>query len=204
MKIKDILKEDINLNGIEWYHCGPDFDNFSTEFLGSGEGNHLLGYGVYFINQINIAKGYAKHVMSGKPFLYTVKLNATSDQIYNNMLRPSEKMSHGMNAIAKQLGYEDYTKVPYRHSAMKYGRGLPGVVFSQLGPKQGAQLLIQNGILGQYEDVGNGVYEIAVWDLSIIKLVDKEKLPEDESKVNQVSDPELDAWWDEMMKDDNR
>ena len=42
------------------YHGSPfDFDNFSTESIGSGEGAQSFGWGLYFTNQEGIARFYA-------------------------------------------------------------------------------------------------------------------------------------------------
>lgn len=49
-----------------------------------------------------------------------------------------------------------------------------GAVFERLGAQKGRQQLIDNGVLGQYEDVGyDNVVEVAVYDTSIIHIVNK-------------------------------
>jgi hypothetical protein len=78
-----------------------------------------------------------------------------------------------LDEIARELGFPDEKSMQYNHSAMRYGKGLPGAVFAKLGTQKGAELLMKYDIFGQYEDVGNGVVEISVWDTSKIKIITK-------------------------------
>lgn len=206
MKIQCIIENEIQPSKLPfnamWYHCGPEFDQFSTAFLGGGENNHLLGLGMYFINSPEIAKRYAKYVKRGDAVLYEATFNAHSEDFYCSRNKPDSFQDRELNKIAKLLGFEHYRDIPYRHSIMKYGRGVPGVVFEKFGAQKGAQILIEHGIHGQFEDVGDGVFEIAVWDTNIIKIVNKTKLPRDPNRPpDPEPDPELDAWWEEMMND---
>lgn len=174
MKIQHLLCEEFAPRNT-FYHVGPDFEKFSLEGFGRGENNHLLGHGMYFINNAYIAKRYAKY--SSKPVLYTVTLNADPEQFYNNRLKPTEQQAARYNLIANELGYKTYGEVPYNHSAMKYGRGLPGAVFEKLGTQKGCDLLVKHGVVGQAEDMGyDNVFEVAVYDLQIIQIRNKEQL----------------------------
>lgn len=203
MKITHLIETEIKpsvLPRTTWYHCGPDFDKFSAAFLGTGENNHLLGHGIYFINVPEIAMRYAKYVKVGKPVLYEVQLqNVVSDDLYCSRNKPSAFQAIELNKLAKMLGYDTYQEVRYRHSIMQYGRGMVGAIFERFGSQKGAQILIEHGIHGQFEDVGDGVFELAMWDVSLLKIVNKQYLPEPDRPPVQ-HDPDLDAWWDEMMK----
>lgn len=181
----------------EYYHVGPNFDKFDFVRFGGGENNHLLGHGMYFINSQYTAKGYAKY--SEDPVMYTVKFNANPLAFYNNRVAATPEQQEAYNKIANALGAKTYRDLKYNHSAMKYGRGLPGAVFEAKGSKAGRELLIQAGVLGQIEEVDGGVFEVAVYDLSIIQIIKKEELP-GMGKPKSEPDPELDAWWEEMMK----
>lgn len=207
MKVQQLIETEIQpsvLPNTKWYHCGPEFEQFSTAFLGSGENNHLLGHGIYFINNSVIAQRYAKYVKSGKPVLYEVQLKgASNSDFYCSRNRPPEQQAQALNKIAKLLGYDDYRSVKYSHSAMKHGRGMVGAVFARFGSQKGAQVLIEHGICGQFEDIGyDGLFELAVWDMSMLQVISKEKLPETEA-ANTKSNPDIDAWWDEMMKSEH-
>lgn len=46
------------------YHGSPHvFDRFSTDYIGTGEGNQTFGWGLYFTNTQNIAEGYASKLV---------------------------------------------------------------------------------------------------------------------------------------------
>lgn len=203
MKIQTIIETEIQPSIFPhnelFYHCGPNFDQFSTDFLGRGENNHILGHGIYFINSEHTALGYAKYLAGGVvPVLYQVKINGNNDTLYCSRNRPSDKQQVSLDNIAKALGYETSQDVPYRHSTMQYGRGLPGAVFAKLGTKAGLKLLIENGIHGQFEDVGNGLFEVAVYDTRIVQIMNKVEKPE-LAKEAPAPDPELDKWFDDLM-----
>lgn len=173
MKLRELLVENFAPNQ-PYYHVGPDFEQFSMAGFGRGENNHLLGHGIYFINSQHIAKGYAKY--SSEPVLYTVHFNAGADQFYNNRVKPTDAQMERYNAIANEMGYAKLADVPYNHSLMKYGRGLAGAVFEKLGTQQGGQLLAKHGVVGQIEEVDSGIFEVAVYDMSIIQIDSKEPL----------------------------
>lgn len=176
MRIQRLLETEFTPSSLpseSFYHVGPDFDQFSTDFLGKGENNHLLGFGCYFINNTNVAKGYAKYV-ARDPVMYEVKLNAPSDRFYCGRNKPTDEQAARYDKIAQALGYENRRAVPYNHSIMKFGRGLPGAVFSRLGAQRGLELLINNGVVGQFEDIGvDNLFEVAVYDTSIINILNK-------------------------------
>ncbi len=154
-----------------YYHCGPKFEKFSLAFMGMGENNHLLGYGIYFINNTHIAKGYAKYVgENAEPTLYEVTLRANPEDFYCNARKATDAQVERYNKLANELGYQNWNDVPFRHSIMRYGRGLPGVVFEKYGPHKGCEVLRNHGILGQFEEVDSGIFEIAVYDTSIIQI----------------------------------
>ena len=185
----------------EYYHVGPNFEQFSFVRFGGGENNHLLGHGMYFINNRHIAQGYAKY--SHDPVMYTVKFNAGPAAFYNNRVAPTPEQQEARDKLANVLGARTTRELKMNHSAMKYGRGLPGAVFEAKGSEEGRKLLVQAGILGQIEEVDAGVFEVAVYDLSIIQIIKKEELV-GMGKPKPEPDPELDAWWEEMMKQDNQ
>ena len=55
--------------GLVLYHGSPhSFENFDISKLGSGEGAQAFGYGLYFTNETDIAKGYANKLSSRKNF----------------------------------------------------------------------------------------------------------------------------------------
>lgn len=180
MRIKELLTESLLLeSSIDsvlrgyFFHAGADFNKFSLSAIGQGEGNHILGKGIYFINNEKIALKYTKYAKSSKQSIYQVKLNADSENFYNSMKKPSFYQDMDYNEIAKELGYETHRDVKYNHSIMKDGRGLVGAVFARFGAVNGAKLLNKHGVYGQYEIIEPGLVEVAVWNTDIIKIVKK-------------------------------
>jgi len=81
----------ISKSQVEVYHGSPhNFDRFSTEFMGKGEGQQMFGWGLYFTDMISIAENYAKtlggkslkifvgdkeYILNSSNVLYVVKNN---------------------------------------------------------------------------------------------------------------------------------
>lgn len=175
-----------------YYHCGPDFDKFTMDRFGAGENNHILGHGLYFINSAPIAKRYAKY--SVNPHLYTVTFNANASAFYNIRVKPSDEQAARYGKIKQEAGIEG-RNTPPNYSIMKHGKGLPGEVFAILGTKAGQALLIKHGVLGQIEEVDDGVFEVAIYDTSIINITNKEAVDGGAKPAPRMSDEEWDAFW---------
>jgi N12 class adenine-specific DNA methylase len=61
VKIEDKIR--VNDGGVEvWHGTKHDFDRFSTEHIGKGEGAHFFGWGLYFTEVRSIAEWYASSV----------------------------------------------------------------------------------------------------------------------------------------------
>ena len=62
MDNKSFFLKELSLNELDAYHGSPyDFDQFSAEFIGSGEGGQAHGWGLYFALNKDIAKKYQKN-----------------------------------------------------------------------------------------------------------------------------------------------
>lgn len=60
---------DEDKTGLILYHGSPSsFENFDISKIGTGEGAQAFGYGLYFTNEVDIAKGYANRLGSKKNF----------------------------------------------------------------------------------------------------------------------------------------
>lgn len=60
--------------GIRAYHGSPhDFDKFSTDNIGTGEGAQVYGHGLYFAENADVAKGYEKGLSSGQELIVNGK-----------------------------------------------------------------------------------------------------------------------------------
>ena len=57
------------------YHGTPNrFDRFSTDFMGSGEGAQVHGWGLYFAQDKSVAEGYRSRLLSSKGTSYKVSI----------------------------------------------------------------------------------------------------------------------------------
>ncbi len=58
------------------YHLSKkDFDNFSLDYIHSGLGSSLNGYGIYFTKDISMIEEYLKKLNNNEYFIYTVTLD---------------------------------------------------------------------------------------------------------------------------------
>jgi hypothetical protein len=179
MKIKELFESklsNINLSNMTWFHGGGDFNKFSLDSIGVGENNHLLGRGIYFINNKNIAERYTKYAKTSKSALYEVNLNITG-HIYNYRERMDVETERAFDMIATELGLRNHRDLYDIRgvSNMRDGVGLIGGVFFLCGStKKAINMLKKYKIQGCYENVDAGVYEIAIFDESVIKIVKKD------------------------------
>lgn len=170
------------LSQMAFYHGGRVFDKFSLDHVGSGENNHLLGRGIYFINNRLIANNYRKYV--GAPnydtALYEVRLKFTG-MVYESRRKPTPEEIRAWDSIAVELGLNDRFDLQKVQGVniMKHGRGYVGEVAKLAGERKAFDLFQKHGIQGQVEDVGGGEWEVAVFDPSIIEMVDREIFPAD-------------------------
>lgn len=75
VKFKDFLFESYN-EKIVYHGSGNKFINFSTSFIGEGEGNQSFGFGLYFTDSKEVAEYYAEKLKKEDiGYIYTVKVN---------------------------------------------------------------------------------------------------------------------------------
>ena len=59
----EITKRQLQDEEVTAYHGGPhSFDKFSTQYMGTGEGNQSFGWGLYFTDLEDIARDYANRL----------------------------------------------------------------------------------------------------------------------------------------------
>lgn len=98
--------------GIRAYHGSPhDFDKFSLDHIGKGEGNQSYGRGLYFADSEDVAKGYRDGLSKGSPgHMYEVNINAQPEQFLDwdaPLGQQSEFVKNALLPLAKeQAEYE--------------------------------------------------------------------------------------------------
>ena len=156
------------------FHAGNKFDGgFDLKFSGSGEGYRILGPGTYFITNRDTASRYAQHARTEEAMLYTCDIKI--DNFYNNALVPTERMEQTMAAIAKELGHDDFRKMPRNYDTLNNGRGFVGDVVKMAGHKRAQQLFIKHGLNGCLEFIGPE-WEIAVFNLGCVSITEREPI----------------------------
>lgn len=162
------------------YHCGRELDggSFSLSYAGSGEGMQALGPGIYFATEEPVAELYCKYARD--PYMYTVEIPTKG--LYYAQQGVPEHFREPLKALRDDLidKHGEYDKLwgEYRLPSareLQYGPGYIGRIFKLLGPKKTISLLGEIGIDGLYAKLGayaGGAFEIAVYDPSIIRIVD--------------------------------
>lgn len=163
-----------------YYHCGKYLQggHFNFRNMGSGEGLHALGKGIYFSNKENVAKLYCKY--SNRAYLYKCSINV--DNIYFPRMGTPENLRSNVKKLREKFG-----GLPSASEA-KYGPGIFGKVFAHHSVSDAHAILVGHGIKGLKTVLPNGAEEIAVFDLSIIDIVDGQP-------VDKAGNPKDDEPW---------
>lgn len=156
------------------YHGGNGFDgDFDLKYSGHGEGYRILGPGIYFATHEGIAARYTKYATKA-PSMYTVQIDTTD--FYQSSQYPTPANIESMEAIAKELGFPSADDVPRSYNSLTDGRGFIGDVVKQVGHKKAQQLLIKHGIKGAVEHLDADIWEICVFDLRVVHIIDRKQL----------------------------
>lgn len=148
------------------YHVGHSAQ-LSVEHAGKGEGNNILGSGVYFSTLKDFALAYAKYTTT--PVLTTATIDTSG--LYDPIWGVPENLREKVVKLAAGL--------PRNYQTLKYGQGSIGDIFKAHGPKKGRELLAIVGVTGAYERLPSGYVEIAVYDLSILSDQTSEDVSKD-------------------------
>lgn len=151
------------------YHCGRKLQGgkFSLKFVGSGERGGLLahGPGIYFATDPGMARVYCKY--TAEPILYKVELDG--NKLYDGS-RGDPRWNDALEEITEGLAAERGLKRAPDGGPM-HGGGWIGSLFRMVGRDETYKILKRLGIGGAYSALASG-YEIAVYDPSIIKIVE--------------------------------
>jgi len=202
MKIINQVNKYYNLclalsGSMEVYHVGSKLygGNFDFSYLGTGEGMGALGPGIYFSDNKNLAKLYAKY--HKRPYLYKAIIQA--DKLLNMVTGEPRHLSDKVNQIRAQLqdllpdkrdcshcrGTGNYYQIKCHDcdgtGKVKNVRQMYDLfpMFNKYTVKDNQEennvarkLLSDNGIGGFYITLPGGPLEICVFDLSIISVVE--------------------------------
>lgn len=158
------------------YHGGSNFDDFSLDYLGQGEGARYsmkpaLGPGIYFSNCKNAASAYTKY--AANKAIHKVELDTTN--LYDQR-NGTPHINKAFEEILKKLGKTEDDR-PFRYD------GVYGGLFRVMDVKSAIKMLVNHGIDGVFTRLPIGCYEISVINPNIIKKLDKE-LIDDNFKEN--------------------
>lgn len=188
MRVKELLNESSKLPTI-WYHGGAAFEKFSTRNIGRGENNHILGKGIYFINDKETATRYMKYAPTSSRAVYTVEIRFSGlvfDSLGGNL---THQHRDALDGAARDLGLNDRSELlnhPNR-SNMRDGRGYIGGIFTHSGNTNRALSILQkNRIQGSYERIHGNIIELAVFDADVISVKEKDDHSEKQQKSATV------------------
>ena len=146
------------------YHCGkPNRETgFDFKYLGSGEGNIILGPGLYFSTNKSIAQGYCKYKENS--ILYKAEFPMSG--IYNPTTGQPEELRNSLISIINEIEKET-KRDPYQGvKPLTHGKGSIGAVTKYYGPERAREVLLEVGVFGAVEELPCGDLEIALFDLS--------------------------------------
>lgn len=83
MNLHKLIKEELNsILDEDLYHGSPyDFEEFLTDYMGSGEGNQSFGWGLYFTELEDIAKHYADKLRLNKVLIGGKTIDKVREEI---------------------------------------------------------------------------------------------------------------------------
>jgi hypothetical protein len=182
-EISDIKKYASNESGSKiLYHCGsklPD-EPWSLHYSGTGERNILpLGPGIYFHDIMNIANLYCKY--SKEPYLYKVEIdsetfnNSLYNPVFGTPLHLRESFSNFQNDIKR---IPEYSNIDNWKIDIDF-------IFKIFGKIKAIEELNKIGIKGLISDVASG-FEVSIYDPSIIKTLEYEKVDKKEARLNEI------------------
>jgi len=164
------------------YNCGRPWkgDKPDMSFVGTGEGAGVLGAGVYFATDEDVADNYlkfggAKHkVTIDTRGLLDVRGTTQESQAANAALREVLEDAIVEKNAERRVRRTDAGTIWHisGHSPLQHGKGYAGYIFMLLGPDEGRRRIIESGVTGMYEKLPDG-YEIAVYDPSIVTLIER-------------------------------
>ena len=176
MKLKDILLEVDWADTFEMYHGGKRWSRIPTELISSGKGRYEAGVGIYFTNDYNTARVYAKgsrvvHLAEiDKNFKklsdVNIPLNEMIDFVKNlSGMRKKKEIINDLQSNAARMKRDSISADILNNLIVNYevGAGNVGVKISNFFVSKGADASIENQ--------GGGEFWLVVFNPKIIKSV---------------------------------
>ncbi len=171
------------------YHVSPnDFDEFKTKFIGAGLGAQMLGWGIYFTDDVQMNKVYVRKVAkkTGKsPVNYRVELDIEQE----DLLTLDGELSPEMRERLRPLYEEMLAKLPeeakrpdveYWKEEYAFRTGFDFQIFLERcleregkGEKEVSLALLKHGVKGSKLKLDNGASYIVAFDENDIKITAK-------------------------------
>ena len=108
---KQAAKKSTSSSGIKAYHGSPvDFDEFSTDFLKTGEGVNAYGKGLYFTETEAIAKNYKSNLSRQKEMREIYKENDKIKEKYNKIVYKDPSAPGFYSNLKSNLSKEEQKK----------------------------------------------------------------------------------------------
>ncbi len=186
--INKILKEELLREGLELYHGSiHDFDGFDMNKVGSGDGNDVHGFGLYFTDNFDVAKHYANLFPDRKDkFIYTVSVKSAdflewdgyldegdAQRIYRKFSR-SNNDEDDLKNMADMLGIsEDY------YGEYPWIQSMYGYLADTFGSKKAASAFLHNcgfdGITFRPKESGQDGTNYVIFSTDNLRLIDREQ-----------------------------
>ena len=120
---------DANGKPLTVYHgTTANFDKFSSEFFGTGDGNQDLGPGFYFADEPNVTEAYAEGTGGNvRPVYLSIKNPATNETLQQKAFQDALDDTMGFTSASEFLASQGYDGIIYTHK--KHGGLKEYVVF---------------------------------------------------------------------------
>lgn len=192
------LTEDSN-GWITAYHGGAESEgDFELGHQGKGENNLILGPGIYFADNPDIARRYTKY--AGDPAMYSVEINMSN--IYDPVHGEPKNMRGLGDKMAQALGFQSVDDMPTSPDSFKHGKWPIGNIVAHLGRDKALALFRKFGLDGVYETLPDGTREIAVYNPAAIR--NKQRITEGALEtIHEVATQEAIVTLTQELRQDN-
>jgi len=189
MNLNKILTEQLLKEALELYHGSiHSFDGFDLTKVGSGDGNDVHGYGIYFTDSLDVAHHYANiYQTRADKYVYTVKVLSNNFLEWDGyideweaqkILKTFNKMNHDESALSDMmdmlgLSEDYYGNHPWVQSMYDY-------LAVTLGSKKAASEFLDkcgfDGIKFDSKEAGTNANNYVIFDVNNIRILDQEKV----------------------------